>query len=459
MIDKTPIQGSFWDTQWIEHLIDKEGFEYHFRRLVRPLIKDEDFAWAYDPERGRKAIPPSLVACALILQQRYRLSDREMERQIRFHLGTKYALGLPMDDAGFDHTTLCKFRGMLVENEETRVCFDKFRGVLMEAKLMRSWETTFIDTTHVIADIAIPNTIELITQGMKAVLRAASENHIGMGNQLAKGLELSFVYEALPSEGGKERLLELVQGSRRLLSYLEKSGDERHPQLAGPVSQLRRILHENTEEKELGRGKKRETVIKEREGVMPDRLVSTVDPDARHGRKSETKKFVGYKAQVLENERELIVDIYGMLGNRHDSWGVIPMMEGIKALGLAPHYIVGDKAYALDPLGPSLMERGIQTVTPLNTFGVSQHSPFYKEKVLFNQTVVYGRLMKMRSFIERKNGQLKNQLGLKRCRYRGLNKFDFQCLFAALAANIQRWITLFLHAPPSLKLQMAEVYR
>lgn len=459
MIDKTPKQGSFWDTQWIEHLIDKEGFEYHFRRVVRPLIKDEDFAWAYDPERGRKAIPPSLVACALILQQRYRLSDREMEKQIRFHLAAKYALGLPMDDPGFDHTTLCKFRGLLVENEETRICFDKFRKILIEAKLIHSWDTTFIDTTHVIADIAIPNTIQLITQGMRAVLQTATQHHVGIGNQLAKSLELGFVYENLPKEGGKERLFELVQGARRLLSYLEKGGDERHPQLAGPVSQLKRILYENTEEKESGRGKKKETVIEEREGSMPDRLVSTVDPDARHGRKSETKKFVGYKAQILENEKEFILDIYGMLGNRHDTWGVFSMLMDADRVGIGPGYVVGDKAYAQDPLGPALWQRGIQMVTPLCSFGVSAKTSFYQEKVCFNQTAVYGRMMKLRSFIERKNGQLKNQLGLKRCRYRGLKKFDFQCLFAALAANIQRWITLFLHAPPSLKCQMAQACR
>lgn len=456
MIDKTPKQGSFWDTQWIEHLIDKEGFEYHFCRVVRPLIKDEDFAWAYDPERGRKAIPPSLVACALILQQRYRLSDREMERQIRFHLATKYALGLPMDDPGFDHTTLCKFRGMLVANEETRICFDKFRQVLIDAKLIRSWDTTFIDTTHVIADIAIPNTIQLILQGMRTVLQAAAKYHVGVGNQLTKALELGFVYESLSIDGGKEKLFELVQGARRLLSYLEKSGDERHPQLAGPVSQLRRILYENTEERKGRDKRKNETRIEEREGSMPDRLVSTVDPDARHGRKSETKKFVGYKAQVLENEKEFIVDLYGMLGNQHDSWGVLSMMGTLSMWGLAPHYIVGDKAYALDPLGPGLMKRGMQMVTPLCSFGVSTKTSFYQGKVIFNRTAVYDKLIKGRSSIERKNGQLKNQLGLKRCRYRGLKKFDFQCFFAALAANIQRWITLFVHAPPSLQLQMQE---
>lgn len=38
MLAKTPPQSSFWDTHWIEHLIDRESFEWHFRRVIRPLI-------------------------------------------------------------------------------------------------------------------------------------------------------------------------------------------------------------------------------------------------------------------------------------------------------------------------------------------------------------------------------------------------------------------------------------
>ncbi len=451
MLDQTPRQGSFWDSQWIEHLIDKEGFEYHFLRVVRPLIKDADFAWAYDPNRGRKAIPPSLIASALILQQRYRLSDREMEKQIRFHLATKYALGLPMDDEGFDHTTLCKFRALLVENEQTRICFDTFRNLLVEEGLIQAKETAIIDTTHVIADIAIPNTIALIEQALKAVLQAVAKHHIGIGNQLAKTLGLEFIYERSDrNEEKKNRLFELVQGAKRLIQYLEASRDASDPRLKEDLSRLKRILFENTEEQESGRGKKKEIRIEEKLGPMPDRLVSLVDPDARHGRKSETKKFVGYKAQVLENEKEFILDIYGMLGNRHDSWGVSSMMIDCGKAGIGPKYLVGDGAYAQDPLGLNLAQQEIQMVAPLTSFGVSKKSLFYQNKILFNQTETYQRLMKIRSWIEHKNSELKNRLGLKRCRYRGLAKFNFQCLFAALAANIQRFITLLVNGPPLL---------
>lgn len=520
MLGRTDKQRSFWDSEWIEHLIDEESFEWHFKRVVRPLISDDDFAWAYDKERGREAIPPSLVACALILQQRYRLSDREMERQIRFNLATKYALGLPMDDKGFDHTVLCKFRGMLVESGETKLCFDKFREALIRAGLIKAGEAAVIDTTHVIADIAIPNTIELIRMGMERVLRAAECLPVGR-RQIEKNLDLKILND-LPKRGGdKERLVELVYSAKRLVSYLDKSGDGSHPSVKGELIQLKRILYENIEERDEGSGKGKREVIEEREGPVPDRLVSVVDPDARHGRKSEEKKFVGYKAQVIESEQEFITAIDGMLGNRHDTFGVQRLVREAAFADIKPKSLTGDKAYGGEPLGIALEGMGVKMVTPLDDKARERHftndefiyineqgqaprlrcpagketdirvphlcnevtfhfsncgacslrpkcttaenrtvtispSYFYRQrKAIFNQTLLYGRLMKERSKIERKNGQLKNRFGFRRCWYRGLAKFRFQCFFAALAANIQRLITIVINAPPRQATAMA----
>jgi hypothetical protein len=73
---------------------------------------------------------------------------------------------------------------------------------------------------------------------------------------------------------------------------------------------------------------------------------------------------------------------------------------------------------------------------------------FRKRKAAFNSTDSYKDMMRERSKIERKNGQLKNWFGFRRCRYRGLPKFRFQCLFSALAANIQRVVSIFITAPP-----------
>lgn len=63
-----------------------------------------------------------------------------------------------MDDEGLDHTVLCKFRLMLIDNGQAKVCFDLFRRARIDTGLTKFGEAVVIDTTHVVADIAILNT-------------------------------------------------------------------------------------------------------------------------------------------------------------------------------------------------------------------------------------------------------------------------------------------------------------
>ncbi|MFA5385916.1 MAG: hypothetical protein WC364_14885, partial [Eubacteriales bacterium] len=67
-------------------------------------------------------------------------------------------------------------------------------------------------------------------------------------------------------------------------------------------SVLVRLLYENTEPTEKGYQENRET--------YPDRIISAVDPEARHGAKSKTKTLNGYKTHVTETvENKFITNI------------------------------------------------------------------------------------------------------------------------------------------------------
>src|SRR3970040_501241 len=91
-------QRSFYDADQVcEQLIPPDSFYRKFREVVAPLIPDDQFAAMYCPDNGRPCIPPSLLACATILQFHRNLSDREMERAAAYDLEVKYALGLRLD--------------------------------------------------------------------------------------------------------------------------------------------------------------------------------------------------------------------------------------------------------------------------------------------------------------------------------------------------------------------------
>jgi len=113
---------------------------------------------------GPSAIPPSLLACATSLQFHRNLSDRRWsELQLR-HRRLKVRLGLRLDERPFDHSSLGDFRQRLLTNGKEKAVFNQILQRLVATGLITRNEIQRIDATHVLADIAIPTTITLITK-------------------------------------------------------------------------------------------------------------------------------------------------------------------------------------------------------------------------------------------------------------------------------------------------------
>ena len=64
---------------------------------------------------GRPAYPSLLMFKVLLLQSLYGLSDAEMEEALGDRLSFRRFVGLSLTDAVPDHTTICRFRNLLVE--------------------------------------------------------------------------------------------------------------------------------------------------------------------------------------------------------------------------------------------------------------------------------------------------------------------------------------------------------
>src|SRR6266699_745250 len=110
----------------------------HLRDALGPIYQDVDFAHLF-PERRRAAEAPWRLAMVTILQAIENLSDRQAAEMVRVRLDWKYALSLPMDDEGFDASSLMDFRQRLLEHHAEdlllepilRVCRDGW--VLLQA--------------------------------------------------------------------------------------------------------------------------------------------------------------------------------------------------------------------------------------------------------------------------------------------------------------------------------------
>ncbi|MFG2712217.1 transposase, partial [Streptomyces goshikiensis] len=77
------------------------------------LFADVEFAQAFGV-RGRQGWSPGQLALVTVLQFAENLTDRAAAHRVRFGVDFKYALGLELDDPGFDVSVLSEFRARLV---------------------------------------------------------------------------------------------------------------------------------------------------------------------------------------------------------------------------------------------------------------------------------------------------------------------------------------------------------
>ena len=85
---------------------------------------------------------------ALLVQQWYRLSDAELEEALNDRMSFRRFLGLSLEDASPDHTTLCRFRNRLVEAGLAEKLFAEFERQLEKRGLILK-RGTMIDATLV----------------------------------------------------------------------------------------------------------------------------------------------------------------------------------------------------------------------------------------------------------------------------------------------------------------------
>ena len=154
-------------------LIPPDSFYARLAAVRDVLVDDEFYRSLYkDSAKGRPSIPPSLVVLTMLLQYHDDCSDRETEARVRFDLRWKHALGLELDDTGFDATVLCVFRRKLLKAGLDRLLFDRLVTAAQEAGLLAKNAQQVIDSSHILGAAAVRDTYNLLHGGIRMLLRA-----------------------------------------------------------------------------------------------------------------------------------------------------------------------------------------------------------------------------------------------------------------------------------------------
>lgn len=300
------------------HLLAEGSVFRHLATLGDTLFQDDDFADLYDPGRGRHSVPPSLLAKVVLLQRLEDISDAEAVERIRCDLRWKAALGLPLLYEGFHPTVLVYFRQRLRASEAPRRIFDRFRQVATEAGLLSRRGMRVLDSTPILSAVATTDTVSMIRGGVRRLLGMIASQDADLARTLTQGLARGDY-----DQGGKpaidwddpaqrEALVdELVRDALALLAGLEgRALDEAVTEAAERVAT---VAGQDVECDEEGR-------FRIRRGVAADRVISVVDPEARHGRKSRAGGYDGYKANVaVDPTTELVTEVTVTAANTPDA--------------------------------------------------------------------------------------------------------------------------------------------
>jgi len=315
------------------HLLREGSIFAHLAALGDTLFCDEDFADLYDPRRGRHSVPPSLLAKVLLLQRLEDVSDPEAVERIRCDLRWKGALGLPLLYEGFHPTVLVYFRQRLRASKAPRRIFDRFKQVAEEAGLLSRRGMRVLDSTPILSAVATQDTVSMIRGGVRRLLNLVAGEDADLAATLRQGLaRCDYDQGGKPAvdwddQAQREALVdELVRDALGVLARLE---DKKLPDAVAEAAELvATVAGQDVERDEGGR-------FRIRRGVAADRVISTVDPEARHGRKSRAGGYDGYKANVaVDPETELVTEVTVTPANTPDA---DPTMELLPELARNPH--------------------------------------------------------------------------------------------------------------------------
>lgn len=345
------------------HLVAEGSIHRALAELGDNLFCDADFADLYDADRGRRSVPPSLVATVLLLASLEGLSDREAIERLRCDLRWKVALRLPLQDEGFHPTVLCYFRERLRHSAAPRRIFERFRQIATEAGLLRPRGVRVLDSTPVLSAVQTQDTVQMIRGGVRGVLRAATpDQQVVIRGALRRDDYDSHAKPAIEWDdpAAREALIdELVRDATAALEVLEDLvlSDE----MVEAADLLATVAGQDIERTEDGR-------FRIRRGVAPSRITSVVDPDVRHGRKSEAGFYTGYKAHIAADpETELVTEVAVTPANVHDSVPVIDLLPEIEDEPVADDAepaltVIADSAYGSGAMRETLGAAGVEMI-------------------------------------------------------------------------------------------------
>jgi Transposase DDE domain/Transposase domain (DUF772) len=300
-------------TSFCEPRLDPDSIYALLHRECHRLFPDEMFADLFC-DVGRRCVPPMIVAVVMVLQRIEGCSDREAVERFTYDVRWKYAAGgLDFHYPGFVHTVLVEMRARLAASARPRRIFEVTLDAAKQAGLVG--RRRVLDSTPLYDAVATMDTVTLVRSAIRGLL-AVCDTELESQLRAVLGRDDDYRSAGKPvcdydDPQAREALIDaLAKDARALLLALD--GRELAPAVAEAGALLASVAGQDLDEGDDG-------VFRIARRVAKDRVISTVDPDARHGHKTSARGFDGYKGHVsVDPDSELIVATAVSAGNAGD---------------------------------------------------------------------------------------------------------------------------------------------
>jgi hypothetical protein len=308
-------------TGFCEPLVAPDSIYALLHRECHRLFPDEMFSDLFC-DIGRRSVPPMIVAVVMVLQRLEGCSDREAVERFVFDLRWKYAAGgLGFDYPGFVHTVLVDMRARLARSEDPGRIFEVTLDVGRRAGLVG--RRRVLDSTPIYDAVATMDTVTLVRSAIRGLLAACDAE---LEAQLREVLARDDDYRSAGKPAcdyedpqAREELVDaLANDALALLMALE--GVWLSEAVGKAATLLASVVGQDLEDDEHG-------MFRIARRVAKNRIISTVDPDARHGHKTSARGFDGYKGHVaVDPDSELILATTVTAGNSGDASAVVELL-------------------------------------------------------------------------------------------------------------------------------------
>lgn len=282
---------------------------------LRQLVSD-----CYSPSMGRGAEDPLRLLKLCLLEFHYQLSDRDVIAQAQVNVAFRFFLDLSLDSPLPVASLLTQFRARLGAERFQKV----FNEILSQARQqgLVGDRLRLKDATHVIANIAVPSTIQLVAQVRERLLEAAScfaPQQVEAHRRAALGIR-----QSTTDLKDQQRLLARVEHLRQIVEWADQLATQL---VEGTVTKA---------ESEPGLGLLVETlalahkVLADRQPQAEDKLISLVDQDARTGKHGDY--YNGYMLDVsMDADSELICALDVLPANGDEAVNAKKLIESEEA--------------------------------------------------------------------------------------------------------------------------------